>query len=92
MTAAGLAADVWAAIIVASLLAIVAFFLIAAGASVLTVLRSGRRARARSPLIRDLARDCAPDDLADIDEALRRVLAEEHGRQPARSAPMLRLE
>ncbi|MHB1432292.1 MAG: hypothetical protein ACYCVZ_09300 [Streptosporangiaceae bacterium] len=85
MTAAGLAAGVWAAIIVASLLGIVAFFLIAAGVSVLTVLRSGRRARARSPLIRELAHGCAPDDLADIDDALRRVLAEEHGRESSRS-------
>ena len=85
MTAAGLAAYAWAAIIVASLLGIVAFFLIAAGVSVLTVLRSGRRARATSPLIRDLAHGCAPGDLADIDEALRRVLAEEHGNEPSRS-------
>ncbi|MHB1595194.1 MAG: hypothetical protein ACYCO9_11570 [Streptosporangiaceae bacterium] len=92
MTAAGLAAYAWAAIVVASLLGIVGFFLIAASTSVLTVLRSGRRARAgraraRSPLIRDLAHGCAPDDLADIDDALRRVLAEEHGREPSRFRP-----
>ena len=72
MTAQALLADIWAAIIAASLLSIVALFVIGAAVSVLTVLRSRAQARARSPLIEDLARECAPDDLVEIDEALQR--------------------
>lgn len=86
MTAQVLLADIWAAIIAVSLLSIVALFVIGAVVSVLTVLRSRAQARRRSPLIEDLARGCAPDDLADIDDTLHRVLAEEHWHEPTGSA------
>jgi hypothetical protein len=85
MAPGNIAADIWAVVITACLLSVVLFFLLWAGASALTIARARRRARRRPELLAGLARGCAVSDLAEIDDALRQVLAQEHWRQPARA-------
>lgn len=72
-------------VISACLLSVVLFFLLWAGASVLTIAQARRRARRRPELLAGLARSCAVSDLAEIDDALQQVLAQEHWRQPSRA-------
>ena len=48
-----------------------------AGVSLLTVAGAGRRARQRSRQLDQLSHGCPVDELAAIDEALDRILAEE---------------
>lgn len=86
MTPGSIAVAAWAAVVAVSLLSIVGFFLLWAAVSVLTVVKGRHRARARSREFAELSRDCAVSDLAEIDEALRRVLAEEHWRPPSRAS------
>ncbi len=85
MTPVDVAADIWAVVVTVCLLSVVLFFLSWAGASVLTIVRARRRARLRPELLAGLARGCAVSDLADIEDELRQILAQEHWRQPGRA-------
>lgn len=80
MTPGDVAAGIGVVVIVGCLLSIVAFFLLWLVTSTATVIRAGRRARHRPDLLTRLARGCAVSDLAEIDDELERVLAQEHGR------------
>ena len=84
MTPVDVVADIWAVVAAVCLLTIVLLFLSWAGASVLTIARARHRARRPPEPLAGLARGCAVRDLADIDDELEQVLAQEHWRQPAR--------
>jgi hypothetical protein len=78
MTLGDVAADIGAVVIATCLLSIVLFFLLSAGASVLTIARARSRARHRPELPAGLASGCTVSDLAEIDYQLRQVLRQEH--------------
>lgn len=84
MTPLDVAADIWAVVVTVCLLSVVLLFLLWAGASVLTIARARRGATRRPELLAGLARGCTVSDLADIDDELQQILAQEHWRQPAR--------
>jgi hypothetical protein len=65
--------------VVLSLISIALFFVFGAGVSLLTVADARRRSRRRSGQLDQLSHGCPVDELAEIDEALDRVLAEERG-------------
>ncbi|HEV2376405.1 MAG TPA: hypothetical protein VGS19_30070 [Streptosporangiaceae bacterium] len=69
--------EVWASAVVASLVVLVLFAGFATGVAVATVARSRRRAKRARDDLRELARWCPVGELADIDEALEEVLAQE---------------
>lgn len=74
--------------VVISLVSIVLFFVFGAGASLLTIAAAARRARRSSHrlLCEQLSNGCAVAELAEIDEALDQVLAEEYRGLPASPA------
>ena len=77
MTPARLLSDLWLAIVVLSLFAVAGIAIAWMWAALATVGEAARRRRLRAErqaVLRDLA-DC---DLAEIDDALERILAEEH--------------
>ncbi len=78
MTPGRLALDLWMAGVVLSLAGIGLFAVVGAVVSLLTVARSSRRAR-RPRDLGQLSRWYPVAELAEIDEALDRILAEEHG-------------
>ena len=67
-----------------SLLSVGLFVVLWAGVSVLTVVRAARRARQRPRELGALRHWYPESELAQLDEALARILAEEHG-TPTRS-------
>ncbi|HCU94244.1 MAG TPA: hypothetical protein DHU96_16580 [Actinobacteria bacterium] len=77
MTLGKVALDLFMAGVVLSLISITLFFVFGAGVSLLTVAGAGRRARQRSRQLDQLSHGCPVDELAAIDEALDRILAEE---------------
>lgn len=79
MTFEGVALAAWTAVVVLSVLGVGLIFVLGAAAPALTVARARRRRRLPYDLPGELARGCAVNDLAEIDEALQRILAEEHG-------------
>lgn len=76
-----LALDLWMACVVLSLAGIGLFGVVGAVAALLTVIRAERQAR-RPRGLGQLSRWCPVTELAEIDEALDRILAEEHGALP----------
>ncbi|HUY48692.1 MAG TPA: hypothetical protein VMV92_23740 [Streptosporangiaceae bacterium] len=76
------ALDLSMAVVVLSLISIALFFVFGAGVSFLTVAGARRRARRRFCQLDQLSHGCPVDELAEIDEALDRVLAEERGVLP----------
>ncbi len=82
MTPSRLALDLWMTGVVLSLAGIGLFAVLGAVVSLLTVTRSGRRAR-RPRNLGQLSRWYSVAELAEIDEVLDRILAEEHGALPA---------
>ena len=76
-----LALDLWMAGVVLSLATIGLFGVFGAVASLLTVTRAERQAR-RPRSLGQLARWYPVTELAEIDEALDRIFAEEHGALP----------
>lgn len=77
MTLGKVALDLFMTGVVLSLMSIALFFVFGAGVSLLTVAGARRRARQRSCRLDQLSHGCSVDELAEIDEALDRVLAEE---------------
>jgi len=73
-----LALDLWMAGVVLSLVSIGVFGVFGAAAALLTVARARRQDR-RPRDLGQLSRWYPATELADIDEALDRILAEEHG-------------
>lgn len=71
------AMDLWMVLVAASLVGIVVFLVVGALAAV--VIASRNRARRVSAELGELSRWCSPRDLAEIDEALDRMLAEDRG-------------
>ena len=82
MTFGKVALDLLMAGVVLSLISIALFFVFGAGVSLLTVAGAGRRARRRACQLDELSHGCPVDELAEIDKALDRVLAEEQGLLP----------
>lgn len=82
MTPAGVVVQAWALVVVLSMIGIGFFFVLWAGVSLLTLAGARRGRRQLSDQLLELARGGAADDLAEIDEALERILAEEHGAIP----------
>lgn len=74
--------DAWAIGVVLSLISIGLFFVAWAGVAVLTVARDRRRARRRRAELGVLRHWYPEGDLAQLDQALERILAEEHGTLP----------
>jgi hypothetical protein len=77
MTPERLALDLWMVCVVLSVAGIGLFAVLGAVISLLTVTRSGRRAR-RPRDLGQLSRWYPVTELSEIDEALDRILAEEH--------------
>lgn len=82
MTLGQAALDLWAAGIVVALGCIGMFFVAGAVLSLLTVVRARRRSLRPRRELGQLARCSSVSELADIDDALDRVLSEEHGGMP----------
>lgn len=82
MTPGKVALDLFTAGVVLSLISITLFFVFGAGVSLLTVAGARRRARHRSSQLEQLSHGCPPDELAEIDEALDNILAEERHMLP----------
>ncbi len=76
------ALDLWMADVVLSLISIGAGLVLWAWVSVLTVAGAARRARRRPRQLGALRDRYPPSELAGIDEALERILAEERGVLP----------
>lgn len=83
MTPGTIIAGIAAVVITACLLSIVVFFLLGAVIAALTIAQARRRAKHRPELLTQIARDCAVNDLAEIDDKLEQVLAQEYGWWPA---------
>jgi len=79
MEFAEVALDAWAAVVVLAIIGVGLIFLLGATSSLLTVVAAKRRARLLSEQLGPLAQGSAVDDLAAIDDALTRILAEEQG-------------
>jgi hypothetical protein len=62
---------------VASLISIVLFFVLGAVISAKTVADARRQTRRRSPYVGQMSRGCSVGELAEIDLALDRILAED---------------
>lgn len=88
MTLGRIALDVAMSGVVISLISIVLFFVLGAGMSLLTLMRAGRRARrsSRRVQLEQLSHGCTVAELAEIDQALDQVLAQEYGGLPASPA------
>ncbi len=74
--------DAWAIGVVLSLISVGLFFVAWAGVSVLTVTRGRRRVRRRPHNLGALRHWYPECELAQLDDALERVFAEEHGTPP----------
>lgn len=78
MSLGQVAIDLWMTLVAASLATIVAFLVTGVLAALATTVASRRRARRVSAELGALSRWSSVRDLADIDEALDRVLMEDH--------------
>lgn len=87
MTPGQIVLDVAMGVVVLSLIAIVLVFLIGTAAGMVAMTRAGRgdRGAARQRRLEQLWNGCELDDLADIDETLDRVAAQEYGGRPTTS-------
>lgn len=82
MTVAGLARDAWVIGVLASFVSVALFAVLGAWVSALTVVRARRRAQ-RAPRRLDALRLWySESDLAQLDQAFERILAEESGIPP----------
>lgn len=79
MTAARILLDAWLALVMLSLAAVAGIVLACALVSVATLVAAARRTNGRAARLAPLAGRLGENDLADIDEALERILAEEGG-------------
>jgi hypothetical protein len=73
------AIDLWMILVVASLVSIILFLVLGVLWALAAAIAGGRRLRRVSAKVSGLARGCSVGDLADIDEALDRMLTEDHG-------------
>ncbi len=82
MTPARLLLDIWLVLVVLSLAGIAGISLSWMLISMATLTAEARRDRRRPARLGSLRGRLAESDLADIDEALERIMAEEHGPLP----------